>query len=74
MLDLSGERRLGFPLVKLDDLMEADIRHPGVSLRVNLQAVREVEQAGSETRLHFSLVGVHSQDRVLLDELSGQNF
>ena len=54
--------------------MEADIRHPGVSLRVNLQAVREVEQAGPETPLDFSLVGVNSQDRVLFDDLSGQNF
>ena len=54
--------------------MEADIRHPGVSLPVNLQAVRKEEQAGPKTPLDLSLVGVNSQDRVLLDELSGQNF
>ena len=53
--------------------METDIRDPGVSLPVNLQPVRHVEQAGPEAGLHFPLVGVHSEDRVLLDELSGQN-
>ena len=67
------QRRLSFTPVELDDLMEAHIRDPGVSLRVNLEPVGHVEQAGPETGLHFPLVGINSEDRVLLDELSGQN-
>ena len=53
--------------------MEASISDPDVSLGVNLQSVRHVEQAGAETGLHFPLVSINSQDRVLLDQLPGQN-
>ena len=53
--------------------METNIRDPGVSLRVNLEPVWHVEQAGPEAGLHLPLVGINSQDGVLLDELSEQN-
>ena len=67
------ERRLRFSPVELDDLVEPNIRDPGVALGVDLESVRHVEQARAETGLHFPLVGIDSQDRVLLDELSEGN-